>query len=156
MKWLIFLMMLQLTGCATLSSDATKTDRANSKVYDLNAQAVKSKLLAILQDSKMPVQEVDKANGKIVSRRVKLEVNELKRIGSMPTRDYGGGFKQPWLWARYREQYQLQSVGTNQTKVSVKIRLEGYNASGARWIVISSNGIKEKEILDALQTRLIN
>ncbi len=148
----IFL-VFNLIGCATVTTNSSKIESPNIRIYDFDSQIVIDKLLSILYDSKTPIVTLNKDKGIITTQRVQIDVNEFKRIGNLPSRDEAGGFRQPWLWARYSQEYKIRSVN-NRTEVKIKIHLEGYNASGARWITVISNGAEEKEILDELQTRL--
>lgn len=152
---LMSVIIFHLYGCATtLSPTVSEQALPNIRIYDYNFQDVFDKLLEVTQELKIPTEKINKNKGIVACQRLNLGLDEFRKIGNLPSRGEAGGFKQPWLWARYMTTFQIQSIGNNQTKVIVKIHLEGYNASGARWVTIISNGSKEREILDILQARL--
>lgn len=145
--------IFNLIGCATVTANSSKTESPNIRIYNSDSRIVMDKLSDVLRDSKTQILTLNKNKGIITTQRAQIDLNEFKRIGRLPSRDEAGGFKQPWLWARYSQEYRIKSVN-NHAEVKIKIHLEGYNASGARWITIISNGTKEKEILDELQSRI--
>jgi hypothetical protein len=149
---IIFLLISVFCGCSTL---AVKRDESKSAmVYHYSYDKLWSNLIEVITEHGDTVVVKDKKKGIILTGYDEMSVEELKRIAKMPPLFISSGLTGAWLYARKKVNYSIKAVSSSETQVRMISYLQGYNASGQRWINIFTNGVKEKETFDELQSLL--
>ncbi|MEW6009093.1 MAG: hypothetical protein AB1629_05635 [Candidatus Omnitrophota bacterium] len=140
------------SGCSTL---AVKRDESKSvRLYSYSYDEVWKNLIEEISKIGDTIKLQNKEKGIILTGYDSISLKELKRIANMPPLAISSGMAGAWLYARNKVDYSIKSVSPVETQVKITVYLQGYNASGQRWINIFTNGTKEKEAFDELQTRL--
>ena len=68
----------------------------------------------------------------------------------MPPNMFSGGYDTMWLWSKYNIECKIEELAKHETKVTINVRYQGWNAAANRYVRIISNGKREKDILDQL------
>ena len=143
-----------LSGCSSVGSfiavqrDETHSVRSFNSQYEKTWNVLKSVITA--QDNETIVSD-NRQKGVILTGYDEITVSSLRHIGKMPLNRISGGYGQNWLYARKKIDYSVIKISENKTKVKMVIYLQGFNASGKRWINIAPNGVRENEIFDMLK-----
>ena len=154
-KYLVVLALtILLSGCSSIGSfvavqrDETHSVRSFNFQYEKTWDVLKDVIAT--QDNETIVLD-NKQKGVILTGYDEITVSSLRHIGKMPLNRISGGYGQNWLYARKKIDYSVIKISENETKVKMVIYLQGYNASGKRWINIAPNGVRENEIFDMLK-----
>lgn len=151
-SFVIFLLLFFLYGCSALT---VRRDESNSiKAYDYSYETVWNDLIDVISQKGDTITLKNKGKGIILTGYDSMSVSELKRIGKMPPLEISSSLAGAWLYARNKVDYSIKAVSAGQTEAKIVVYLQAYNASGKRWINIFSNGTKEKETFDKLQSLL--
>jgi len=144
--------LLFISGCSTL---AVKRDESRAtKIFNYPYDKVWAGLINVIFKEGDTIVKKNEEKRMILTGYDKITVAELKRISQMPPLFQSSGLAGAWLYARIKIDYFLYPVSETETQVKMIAYLQGYNASGARWINILTDGTKEKETFDALQLSL--
>ena len=154
-KYLVVLALtIILSGCSSIGSfvavqrDETHSVRSFNFQYEKTWDVLKDVIAT--QDNETIVSD-NKQKGVILTGYDEITVSSLRHIGKMPLNRISGGYGQNWLYARKKIDYSVIPISENETEVKMVIYLQGYNASGKRWINIAPNGVREREIFDKLK-----
>lgn len=151
-SFIILLLLSFLYGCSALT---VKRDESKSiKAYAYSYDAVWNDLIDVISQKGDTITLKNKEKGIILTGYDQMPIKELKRIGKMPPLEISSNLAGAWLYARNKVDYSVKAVSSQQTEVKIIVYLQAFNASGQRWINIFSNGTKEKEIFDELQSLL--
>lgn len=150
--FIVFLLISVFCGCSTLT---IKRDESKSAmVYHYSYDKLWNNLIEVIAEHGDTVVVKDKEKGIILTGYDEISVEELKRTAKMPPLFIASGLVGAWLYAREKVNYSIKAVSSSETQVKMISYFQGYNASGQRWINIFTNGAKEKETFDELQSLL--
>jgi len=105
------------------------------------------RLTTQLKTDKTEIYLLDKKRGIVQTSYQLLSKQELPKLTSLPHKSQSGGWKSPWLWARYKTTYHVEPNNTAKSKISISIRYEAWSPSAGRYVRVISNGTKEKDLL---------
>jgi len=149
--WVPFLLVF-ICGCATIA--AKRDTSLGTRAFLGSYEDVWNNLLDVISKKGDTVTVKNKTKGVILTGYDRITIEKLKEIAKMPPLKISSNLAGAWLYARNKIDYYVETVSSGQTQVKIIVYLQGYNASGQRWINIFTNGTKEKEILDELALQL--
>ena len=121
------------------------TPEQTSKVYNLDKETLFDILYQALVMGGIPISQVDKITGTIISEYIPMNTKELYKYS---------GFS---LWAdnsRGKLTIIVKELNQNQTKLIIGFYIESYwTRFDGQWHIHQSNGKFEKEIFDAIEKK---
>ena len=151
-------LLMTVLGCSSIGSFVVVQRDETYSVQNFNSQYEKTwnvlKDMIAAQNNETIVSD-NMQKGVILTGYDDITISSLRQIGKMPLDRISGGYGKNWLYARKKIDYSIIPISENETEVKIVVYLQGYNASGKRWINIAPNGVREKEIFDKLE-KLLN
>ncbi|PJC48406.1 MAG: hypothetical protein CO035_03630, partial [Candidatus Omnitrophica bacterium CG_4_9_14_0_2_um_filter_42_8] len=138
--FIIFLLTSVFCGCAALT--VKRDESKNTMVYPYPCDKLWDNLIEVITEHGDTVVVKDNEKGIIFTGYDEISVEELKRIAKMPPLSISSGLAGAWLYARKKTDYSIKAISSSETQVKMISYLQGYNASGQRWVNIFTNGVK--------------
>lgn len=121
-----------------------------------NVEQVLQSTQSVLTEMEIPIAK--SKDGKMESALIDIPVCELNRyiIENFPDENPG------WKNARFHIVIEIKEINNNKSELSINAVFERYGVPNAfllipdEWVIIPSNGLMEKQIMDAITQRILN